>query len=587
MPYLIQRRVRTSQPQSPVPLKKDSVLANKFIDIWVPSWGARSVVKGAALTVIDGGPVIEPGVSGISYANHGSSLSASSSPGYETGQSMEGTSACTLFSLFTSDDAPSGSGYGYPAGFPSSFNLSYHHPNAAFRNVFAIQIGSWHALAFSVPAANELLFWVGTYDGATIKAYENGRLHSSVSATSSIHDDAGTIGVLTRGAGGSPFNGRVFITGYAATAITAEDVAALYANPWQIFEDEEDYIWVPDVGGGYTATGAVPGSGSIVTGAATKTQVYSGSGAVAGTGATVTGAATRSFDSTGTVAGSGAIVTGSATNTQPSITSTGAVTGQGAIVSGAATRQFSSTGAVSGQGATVTGAATKTQVYSSTGAVVGGGAVVAGTATNTPLGISAYGDVAGQGSIVSGVATRTFSSTGAVIGQGATVAGTATRTFTATGAIAGYTAVITGAATNTPLGINGYGSVSGQGASVSGTATVTAVFTSTGAVVGSDATINGYATNVRVVTSSGVISGQGATVAGAATVSGITVWPLASDVRRGVVYGPNGIDYTGTLSVGTGTGGGMNVTLSEPRLSVVSRDNSVYVIHETQRKIFS
>lgn len=351
-----------------------------------------------------------------------------------------------------------------------------------------------------------------------------------------------------------------------------------YADATALFRETARRNWaVGTVSGSFSATGSITSSGSVVTGTATKTQVYSSTGAVVGSGATVAGTATRSFDSTGTVAGSSSIVTGTATNTQPSITSTGAVTGQGAVVSGTATRQFTSTGAVSGPGATVTGAATKTQVYSSTGDVVGGGAVVAGTATNTPLGISAYGDVAGQGSIVSGVATRTFSSTGAVIGQGATVAGTATRTFTATGAIAGYTAVITGAATNTPLGINGYGGVSGQGASVSGTATVTAVFAATGAVVGSGATINGYATNVRVVTSSGVISGQGATVAGAATVSGITVWPLASDVRRGVSYGPTGNDYTGTLSVGTGSGGGMNVTLSEPRLSVVSRDNSVYV----------
>lgn len=65
------------------------------------------------------------------------------------------------------------------------------------------------------------------------------------------------------------------------------------------------------------------------------------------------------------------------------------------------------------------------------------------------------------------------------------------------------------------------------------------------------------------------------------------VWPIPSDVRRGVAYGPNGIDYIGTLSVGTGSGCGINVTLSEqrlivrvdePKINVLSRSNEIYVV---------
>jgi len=579
MPYLIQRRVRNRQPQQAVRVKSEFYGTRA----WLPGLLEASRQSDG---ILPNNAISQLGVSGKLTHAVAERFQLDSSAGF-----IPTAGGYTLALHFVYGGAlGSGQGVG-PRVVGGSLSLR------ATPYLGSSGIVSWDyggategvsRCSAALPTSDgTIAAYVFTTGPRGMEIWSNGNKAASNAANPTRSDTSAyiyAVGDMYGGDSGSESFALVASIPYQVS----EDVAqALSANPWQIFEDEEDYIWVPDVGGGYTATGAVPGSGSIVTGAATKTQVYSGSGAVAGTGATVTGAATRSFDSTGTIAGTGAIVTGSATNTQPSITSTGAVAGQGAIVSGAATRQFSSTGTVAGQGATVTGAATKTQVYSSTGAVVGGGAVVAGTATNTPLGISAYGDVAGQGSIVSGVATRTFSSTGAVVGAVATVAGTATRAFTATGAIAGYTAVITGAATNTPLGINGYGSVSGQGASVSGTATVTAVFTATGAVVGSDATITGSATNVRVVTSSGAISGQGATVAGSATVSGITVWPLASDVRRGVSYGPTGNDYTGTLSVGTGSGGGMNVTLSEPRLSVVSRDNSVYVIHETQRKIFS
>jgi len=573
MPYLIQRRVRTSQPQQAVGVKS----------AWIEK-GLYTATYGDFGDVVNPPPRALPADTAITVGATGRLLSQAVAGSASTGINFPKLVLSARTELFI-QECSSRRSYGRWIGYGNIDCIRGEYTDTGFEwfihgdvwgsseNVFS---GTSPVTLVGLPRvilvkwSKDLASGYGRafIDGLEIARAGGSPLTSVSNRTLSTAQDYIGTNQNVSGVG-------LFIA--FSTYLSDEDTFSLLYNPWQIFEDEEDYIWVPDVVGGYTATGAVSGSGSIVTGAATKTQVYSGSGAVAGTGATVTGAATRSFDSTGTVAGSGAIVTGSATNTQPSITSTGVVTGQGAIVSGAATRQFSSTGTVAGQGATVTGAATKTQVYSSTGAVVGGGAVVAGTATNTPLGISAYGDVAGQGSIVSGVATRAFLSTGAVVGAVATVTGSATRTFTATGAIAGYTAVITGAATNTPLGINGYGSVSGQGASVSGTATVTAVFTATGAVVGAGATITGYATNVRVVTSSGAISGQGATVAGAATVSGITVWPLASDVRRGVVYGPNGIDYTGTLSVGTGTGGGMNVTLSEPRLSVVSRDNSVYV----------
>ena len=34
---------------------------------------------------------------------------------------------------------------------------------------------------------------------------------------------------------------------------------------------------------------------------------------------------------------------------------------------------------------------------------------------------------------------------------------------------------------------------------------------------------------------------------------GVVVWPLSSDVRLGVIYGPTGTEYTGTMAEGGGT----------------------------------
>lgn len=34
---------------------------------------------------------------------------------------------------------------------------------------------------------------------------------------------------------------------------------------------------------------------------------------------------------------------------------------------------------------------------------------------------------------------------------------------------------------------------------------------------------------------------------------GVVVWPLSSDVRLGVTYGPTGAEYTGTMAEGGGT----------------------------------
>ena len=151
-------------------------------------------------------------------------------------------------------------------------------------------------------------------------------------------------------------------------------------------------------------------------------------------------------------------------------------------------------------------------------------------------------------------------------------------------------AALTGTATLTPGAASGESNASAPGVTLTGTSSFVAgsafgeqnvivpgcalvsasAFipgSATGGIGGADATADGA---VLVATSSfiagSVIGEQSATalgvaltghsifVAGTATgdTGGVVVWPLSSDVRLGVTYGPTGAEYTGTMAEGVG-----------------------------------
>ena len=58
-----------------------------------------------------------------------------------------------------------------------------------------------------------------------------------------------------------------------------------------------------------------------------------------------------------------------------------------------------------------------------------------------------------------------------------------------------------------------------------------------------------------------------------AGVLGLAVWPLASDVRLGVTYGPTGIEYVGTMSTGGETvfAAMFAVQIDTPRLTLAQQ----------------
>ena len=97
---------------------------------------------------------------------------------------------------------------------------------------------------------------VATHDGSTLSLYVNGKLEATESGSSS----APYLNTSRCFVGGA-FDNALAYAGQTvhypiqdvrlySRCLSASDVAADYLNPWQIFEDEEDYVFVPAAGGG-------------------------------------------------------------------------------------------------------------------------------------------------------------------------------------------------------------------------------------------------------------------------------------------------------------------------------------------------
>ena len=128
-------------------------------------------------------------------------------------------------------------------------------------------------------------------------------------------------------------------------------------------------------------------------------------------------------------------------------------------------------------------------------------------------------------------------------------------------------ATLTGTATLTPGSATGESNASAPGCLLVSASTLIPG-SATGGVSGADATADGAelvatssfgaggAIGEQNATALGVaLTGYSAFVAGTATggTGGVVVWPLSSDVRLGVIYGPTGTEYTGTMAEGGGT----------------------------------
>jgi len=313
-------------------------------------------------------------------------------------------------------------------------------------------------------------FVVGSYDGSTAAVYVNGQLGASASVSLTLGSGVGqpvwfgnnTVG----GAGAGPYTGILWAPMLWARALSALEIAELYAEPFGMLEDATPRLWFPVSSG----TGTLIGTAAATSAAS---GVLAGAGALTGTAAAastatatlagaglLTGAAAGASTATGTLAGSG-LLTGTAAATS---TATGTLS-SGANLVGTAAATSTATGTLAGAGA-LTGTAAATSTATGT---LSSGAYLVGTAAATS---TATGTLAGAGALA-GTATATTTATAALAGQG-TLTGTTAATSTATGTLVTATSLVGRAdATSTATG-----SMVGAGA-MTGAAVATSAATGT------------------------------------------------------------------------------------------------------------
>lgn len=225
------------------------------------------------------------------------------------------------------------------------------------------------------------------------------------------------------------------------------------------------------------------------------------------------------------------------------------------VVAGATTH--TSIGALATAGAAVAGTAARFRAFAATGVLAPTGAVVAGTAARAGGGPTTHdgtGALATTGAVVAGTAARfrAFATTGVLASSGAEVTGSASRfrAFATSGVLTNSGATIVGTASRFRT-MDSSGALATAGATITGTSLRYRTMASSGALATAGATVAGTAVRFRAFGTSGALATGGAVINGSAlhTTPGGGVYPDPADVRAGVVYGPTGVEFTGTMSI--------------------------------------
>lgn len=281
--------------------------------------------------------------------------------------------------------------------------------------------GKWHHVA-------------GTFDGATLKYYIDGRLDASASYSGTLPSNtaAMTIGVYLND--GGFFTGPISALRIHNRALSVSELARLYRDPWAGTLRRRRLV---GNSGASEITGAGAATLGTLTGAGAATLAIAGAAAKTLGAVTASGAATVAISASGaktlaalTAAGAGAVaITGTGAKTLGTLAGSGAATlgiaGQGAITLGAlggaggavqpiTGAQGGTLGALQVSGAAavgITGAGSATLGALTCSASAGGGIVASGAVT--------LGALTGAGAAAIAVAGAAAGSLGALSGAGA------------------------------------------------------------------------------------------------------------------------------------------------------------------------
>lgn len=365
---------------------------------------------------------------------------------------------------------------------------------------FDTQIGG---VAKTSPTASinvgETAVFIGVYDGVNVSLYKNGKLVGSTAATGSLTyvnaaDRGPLLGNYYNYTGTArSFVGDIYVASLWKRALSASEIKSLSDNPWQIFQPLARNVFsdVPATGGSHATSGALTGAGSTLSGTAARFRAFATSGALAPTGAEITGTAVHNIPhaTSGALAPTGAEIVGAAARASP-----GFIT-------------HDTSGALATIGAEAAGTAARFRAMATSGALATSGAEITGSAARF----------------------RAFDTSGVLTNAGATITGSANR----------YREMGTS------------GALATAGAAVVGTSLRYRTMGSSGALVTAGATVAGTAARFRAHGTSGALAAAGASITGSALrlTPGGGVYPNPADVRAGVIYGPTGAEFTGTMSI--------------------------------------
>jgi len=247
MPYLIQRRVRTSQPQQAVGVKS----------AWIEK-GLYTATYGDFGDVVNPPPRALPADTAITVGATGRLLSQAVAGSASTGINFPKLVLSARTELFI-QECSSRRSYGRWIGYNSDC-IRGEYTDTDFE--WFIHGGAW--------GSSEIVF-SGT-SPVTLVGLPRVILVKWSKDLASGYGRAFIDGLEIARAGGSPLtsvSNRTFssaqdyigtnqnVSGVGlfiafSTYLSDEDTFSLLYNPWQIFEDEEEYIWVPGAGGDVT-----------------------------------------------------------------------------------------------------------------------------------------------------------------------------------------------------------------------------------------------------------------------------------------------------------------------------------------------
>ncbi|WP_342617227.1 LamG-like jellyroll fold domain-containing protein [Rhodoferax sp. GW822-FHT02A01] len=238
------RFTRRTQPQAPTQLDKANPYVSGLMHAWVGSW---VVTRRGIVSAPYGSPTASP--YGVGGAGNGTSTQVAL-----PADAMVGSDSTTPFGtrlVLTKIGAAAGN-----AGFAGNGNGGNFWRIASGGAVSLVNTGSAvvYTSATGIVSANEYCCLAvaskGQFNGDPVTVYKNGLQVASSTVGNGTGAGSATGAVLgSSGASSSYYDGSIFAHFAWERVLTAAEIAAISANPWQLFLPDAPLIFLPSAGG--------------------------------------------------------------------------------------------------------------------------------------------------------------------------------------------------------------------------------------------------------------------------------------------------------------------------------------------------